>query len=390
MKKVLLLVIFALALMHHPSGAQMIVKEGNNEYFRVDKTTGNVMVSHKLSTTDLQVSGGTPAAGRILISDATGNASWGLLSGGSGILIGSDNTISAIDISASNETPQAGDGISIAGGRQVNVLFDGSTIKLNQANELYADISVTESDPVWTANDNDHSSSNELPLSGNGINIAADGRTLSAKAGNGITVNSTGINAVDVSATNETPLAGDGITVNGRTVSVVAPTTDDGVGEKLLWSGSAFLSQQMASSRAYMTGETTIGYNSWEKIIYQNVDYDVTSSFNTTHSRFTNNLNRSAEFYVRAGASFTDVDNLNAAIAIWKNGAFHINGTYFKGGTGTNRLTNTMVSGIVRLDPGDYIEIYGFQRNPESSSATIWENPAFPNSTTLFIVRELP
>jgi hypothetical protein len=53
-------------------------------------------------------------------------------------------------------------------------------------------------------------------------------------------------------------------------------------------------------------------------------------------------------------------------------------------------MTNTMVSDIVRLAPNDYVEIYAFQRNSSGVAATLWENPLKPNSTTIFIVRELP
>lgn len=61
-------------------------------------------------------------------------------SAGAGINISGTNVISAVDQSTTNETPQPGSAIDVSG-RTVSVRFDGTTIKQNGDNELYADIS---------------------------------------------------------------------------------------------------------------------------------------------------------------------------------------------------------------------------------------------------------
>jgi hypothetical protein len=56
---------------------------------------------------------------------------------GDGITINTSNEISALDISPENEKPVAGEAISVAD-RTVNVQYDNSTLKINNAGELYA------------------------------------------------------------------------------------------------------------------------------------------------------------------------------------------------------------------------------------------------------------
>jgi hypothetical protein len=134
-------------------------------------------------------------------------------SAGGGININSSNVISAVDQSTSNETPQAGTAIAVSG-RTVSVKVDNSSIKVNGSDQLYADVSLTESDPQWSANDNDHSSSNELQT----LDISGHTITLSNNGGS-VTVPDN-VRDGDYSTSNETPQAGTATAVSGRTVNV--------------------------------------------------------------------------------------------------------------------------------------------------------------------------
>jgi hypothetical protein len=98
------------------SHGQFVVKNGTSEYLKVDKTTGNVTISNKLTTQTLQVQDGNQAQGRVLTSDAQGNASWSSLP---------------------DQKPVAGDAIDVDN-RTVSVLYDGNTIKKNTSGNLYS------------------------------------------------------------------------------------------------------------------------------------------------------------------------------------------------------------------------------------------------------------
>ncbi len=59
-------------------------------------------------------------------------------------------------------------------------------------NASWASVSITESDPQWSANDNDHAIGNEFPLGGNAITISADRTVNHANTSSQSSLNNSG------------------------------------------------------------------------------------------------------------------------------------------------------------------------------------------------------
>jgi hypothetical protein len=118
--------------------AQLTVKNNSGDVLMtVDQTSGDAVVtlgssgvSGHLTTESITITGGA-GVGRVLTSDADGNASWGA-------------------------------------------------------------VSTTESDPQWSANDNDHAIGNEFPLGGNAITISGDRTVNHANTSDQSSVNNSG------------------------------------------------------------------------------------------------------------------------------------------------------------------------------------------------------
>lgn len=164
-------IILALALVTSVWGQMTVKNSSDDVLMQVDDqanvTIGSTNMHGLLTTYELKVITGA-AAGRVLKSDADGLASWGT------------DEVEDADHVIGNETPQAGTAISVSD-RTVSVNVDNSTIKVNHSDQLYADISVTESDPVWSSNDDDHAIGNEyqqLTESGNTITLSHGGGSV--------------------------------------------------------------------------------------------------------------------------------------------------------------------------------------------------------------------
>ncbi|MBD3374517.1 hypothetical protein GF406_05710 [candidate division KSB1 bacterium] len=181
--------------------SQFVVKEGTTTYLKVDKTSGDVAIGDFEPTAKLDVSGSirfrTLVKGTltnpVLTVDAEGNL--GVVedkqgSGADGVVTGASisgtanktitltrsnglanitgtwtDNVDDADAVIGNEYPTAGNGIAVSG-RQVSAKVDNSTIKFNGSGQLYADVSMTESDPVWTADKTDYYTKTNLNSSG--------------------------------------------------------------------------------------------------------------------------------------------------------------------------------------------------------------------------------
>ncbi len=212
---------------------QLIVKNSSDYVVMQVDEQANVTIGSSdqhgmLTTYELKVITGA-ASGRVLKSDADGLASWGT------------DEVDDADADPTNETPQAGTAISTSG-RTVSVKVDNSTIKVNGSDQLYADVSMTESDPVWSSDKAELRDNNSSTTPVNWLDIANrpagldDGdddtntdnqalhfnnstRQLSLDRGGSVTIPDN-VNDGDYIIGNEFPVGGNGINIsNDRTVN---------------------------------------------------------------------------------------------------------------------------------------------------------------------------
>ncbi len=139
--KTLWIVAIGLLLLCSVSWAQLTVQNSSGTILmRVEEGTSEAIVTlgsagtlGKLITNSLTITEGA-AQDRVLVSDAAGNASWGSVS-----ITETDPewTANDNDHRQDNETPIAGTAISVSD-RTVSVEYDNSTIKVNGSGQLYA------------------------------------------------------------------------------------------------------------------------------------------------------------------------------------------------------------------------------------------------------------
>ncbi len=100
-------------------------------------------------------------------------------------------------------------------------------------NASWASVSITESDPQWSANDNDHAIGNEFPLGGNAITISADRTVNHANTSSQSSLNNSGRTVIqDVSVDGYGHITG----MNTTTLADNVNDADhDPVGELQTW-----------------------------------------------------------------------------------------------------------------------------------------------------------
>jgi hypothetical protein len=171
MLRITTLVILVLALVTSIWGQMMVKNNSDHMLLQVDEqanvTIGSTDQHGMLTTYELKVITGA-ASGSVLKSDADGLASW------------ATDEVDDADADPNNEKPQAGTAISVSD-RTVSVNVDGSSIKVNGSDQLYADVSMTESDPVWASNDDDHVIGNEYQ----DLNSSKSGENVTISITNG-------------------------------------------------------------------------------------------------------------------------------------------------------------------------------------------------------------
>ncbi|MBD3374714.1 hypothetical protein GF406_06750 [candidate division KSB1 bacterium] len=119
-----------------------------------------------------------------------------------------------------NEYPTSGSGIAVSG-RQVSVKVDNSTIKFNGSGQLYADVSLTESDPIWSGDKSNYYTKSNLNTAGT-INTSSNPVQWTRLKGvpSGFADGTDHVNDADYVIGNEYPQAGNATSVSTRTVNV--------------------------------------------------------------------------------------------------------------------------------------------------------------------------
>jgi hypothetical protein len=214
---------------------------GTNNTARINiGAAGNVVVNAPTSGPALEVNGtvkingGTPGAGKVLTSDALGNATWQTAgnnnyTGGSGITI-TGSIIAADDPSPTNELQNlslSGNNLTLSNGGGSVTLPTGTTY--TQGSGILINGGVI-------SNIGDLSTTNELQnlsLSGNNLTLSNGGGSVTLPTGttytqgSGININANTISATDTSNTNELQnlsLSGNNLTLSNGGGSVTLPT----------------------------------------------------------------------------------------------------------------------------------------------------------------------
>lgn len=121
---------------------------------------------------------------------------------------------------------------------------------------------------------------------------------------------------------------------------------------------------QRVSFSAYGSGTQTMTLNAWTKITLGIEDYDLGGNFDTSNSRFIVPVNGIYHFngrwYNTTGGS------LSRIIALFKNGAEIKRGNLLQGSA---NYQAPVVGADLKLQAGDYIEMFGYVENVNSSLA---------------------
>jgi hypothetical protein len=213
---------------------------GTNNTTRVAiGSAGNVIVNAPTSGNALQINGtvqingGAPGVGKVLTSDASGNASWqtpagGAYTAGSGIGISGNVISNTGDVSNTNELQT----LSLSG-NNLSLSSGGGTVALPSGTNYTAGTGISIAGNAISATDN--SATNEiqtLSLSGNNLSLSNGGGSVALPsgtnytAGTGISIAGNAISATDNSATNEIQtlsLSGNNISLSNGGGTITLP-----------------------------------------------------------------------------------------------------------------------------------------------------------------------
>ena len=117
---------------------------------------------------------------------------------------------------------------------------------------------------------------------------------------------------------------------------------------------------------AYPNVTQSLSGNTFTKILFQVEEFDTASCYDTSNSSFTPNV---AGYYQINARVRPNATNGEAEIAIYKNGSVFRNGSNISVSSGTQN--GTVVSSLVYMNgTTDYLEIYIFQTNSSTASAS--------------------
>jgi hypothetical protein len=117
-----------------------------------------------------------------------------------------------------------------------------------------------------------------------------------------------------------------------------------------------------------LSGDQSIGNESWTKITFDTETWDTDSAF--ASNKFTVPTGEAGKYYIAAKTALDSIDdNELTAISIYKNGS-QIGTTQFEARSpGTNKAQFLVVNTILDLSASDYLEVYAFHAEGASVNA---------------------
>jgi len=117
-----------------------------------------------------------------------------------------------------------------------------------------------------------------------------------------------------------------------------------------------------------LSGDQSIGNESWTKITFDTETWDTDSAF--ASNKFTVPSGEAGKYYIAAKTALENIDdNELSAISIYKNGS-QIGTTQFEARSpGTNKAQFLVVNTILDLSASDYLEVYAFHAEGGSVNA---------------------
>jgi hypothetical protein len=161
--------------------------------------------------------------------------------------------------------------------------------------------------------------------------------------------------------------------ITGQTALAVAPADTDeflisDAGTLKRLDASLIGGDNTPSFFVTLSGDQSIGNESWTKITFDTETWDTDSAF--ASNKFTVPSGEGGKYYIAAKTALADIDdNELAAISIYKNGS-QIGTTQFEDrSSGTNKAQFLVVNTILDLSASDYLEVYAFHAEGGSINA---------------------
>ena len=156
------------------------------------------------------------------------------------------------------------------------------------------------------------------------------------------------------------------------TLKVGEITTSTGSGNITIGSGVTLNSNTPAWFVNLSADQTGVTDNVAAKVQFNTVEFDTDSLYdNSTNYRLTISSGKAGKYQIEANvfvASNSGVSTLNRAIAyIYKNGSTFCS-SFLDFRNNPNQKTNIVVSAVIDLAVGDYIEIFGFGDSTDSAN----------------------
>jgi len=161
--------------------------------------------------------------------------------------------------------------------------------------------------------------------------------------------------------------------ITGQTALAVAPADTDeflisDAGTLKRLDASLIGGDNTPSFFVTLSGDQSIGNESWTKITFDTETWDTNSAF--ASNKFTVPSGEAGKYYIAAKTALDSIDdNELSAISIYKNGS-QIGTTQFEArAPGTNKAQFLVVNTILNLSASDYLEVYAFHAEGGSINA---------------------
>ena len=161
--------------------------------------------------------------------------------------------------------------------------------------------------------------------------------------------------------------------ITGQTALAVAPADTDeflisDAGTLKRLDASLIGGDNTPSFFVTLSGDQSIGNESWTKITFDTETWDTDSAF--ASNKFTVPSGEGGKYSIAAKLAIADMDdNEQSILTIYKNGS-EIDTTRFEGRSpGTNKAIFHVVNTILDLSAGDYLEVYGRHSDDGANNA---------------------